>query len=50
MCIAQLPKRSAPDHSATEDEYREWSDEDESGFANDAHQVMPTNNLGLHHV
>ena len=26
----QLPKRSALDPTATEDEYRNWSDEDES--------------------
>lgn len=45
MCVAQLPKRSVPDHSVCEDEYREWSDEDESGLANDAHQVMTTNTL-----
>lgn len=26
--LFQLPKRSAPDLTATEDEYRDWSDED----------------------
>lgn len=48
VCFAQLPKRSAPDHFATEDEYRDWSDEDEPASpANDAQQVRTTQALGM---
>ena len=46
-----MPKRSAPDHSATEDEYRDWSDEDEpANPANNAGQVREINSFGVNMI
>ena len=49
-CV-QLAKRSAPDHFTTEDEYRDWSDEDEpANSANDAQQVKTANRRFTHMI
>ena len=45
--MVQLPKRSAPDLTATEDEYRDWSDEDESTSPVDGAPQVRTSRLSV---